>query len=929
MGQLRLLINQLKSNRSIIYFILYSMLTILLFLCSGNGFILFELSSKIRILLYIAIGLISIFVFILPIKPKKVLFDLKNKSIQPIAIPFIFTIVFLIFVLVSFAINNDRIANINTYLDICFVLVVSLLFSSRISYKQIAKYFNLVLLIVSVLSLFLYGMVCIGRYSFATSSFLIGTLRYDNYSFLNLFYNEKMHEIGGSPRFCSIFWEPGVYASFLLIAIVNEILFKKTRLCNIIIFTICLILTKSTASYVLFPFLIILFISNKIKQRKIKLPLIVGIYALVVIFFIPLFFGSDFLIKLFPTIFEKFSGSVSLTSRILSPYYYFQTFVCNAKTIFFGMGGVSANDYYYSLAEASKGLVDSGTSTSAYLLASYGFLGIFITILPLVGIAFNKRWDVPTKIAIAILFVFIFNKENHSSILFSILISYYLMSSLPKIKIKKKGYYCYSLAPAEKTIKDIIIGNNDKGVFGRNVFGSLVLRILALVVSVITIPTYTSFFSNSHNLDVWLVIYSVLGWILLFDFGFGNGMKNKLIKSFAKNDDNSARSIISNTYIPTCLISLAIFAILVPLCLFLNVNGAFGDSDNAIASHELKIALIIIAFSICLQFILRNISFIYQSQNRNVLGTSFSLISSSSFILLLTLIKGIDGPKFIYISISYLISINVPLLFANVVFFNKNHNLMPSIKEFSFAKCKGVMSLGIQYFAVQLCSLILWSSNSLLITHLFDPSSVNRYVYYYTCYYKLYSTIASLIAILSTTVWVSAGRAYNSHNNAKIIKLFKVTGLYASLLGFITIICSLALQFVFDLWLGTEPDSYINADFITVIIFSAYCILNITSESLIVFCNAFTRLKKQVLVSIAFAVLKVPLLMLLSFANALGNFWQIVVTYNIIYLLTMVVVLGLDIALFMKKEIKKYGLIKELNDGSNQTKEIMYYEIKI
>lgn len=927
MSQIKLFLNHFKNNKTSVSNLGCLLIVFLVLLCSGNGFVLFEFPSKIRIFLYLIIGLILLFIFILPLKPKEILFNLKKKRLGKISVSAAFTIIFLLFVLISFVTNTNRSDNLNNYLDICFVIVASLLLSSRVSYRTVAKHFNNLLLVFSLLSLFLYLMVCVGKYGFGSSFFVNGSFRYDNYGFLNLFYNEKMYGIGGTPRFCSIFWEPGVYASFLLIALLNEIMFKKTSIFNVLFFSICLAFTKSTASIILYPFLVILFLSNKVKNSKMRSVLLTVSFLLVIVFFGLILFRSNLLIELFPSLFEKFSGSISLTSRLYSPYYYFLTYSSNAKTIFFGMGGVSANSYYYSIAPSN--LIDSGTSTSAYLMASYGSLGLLLTILPLIGIILNKKWNVSTKVSLSVLFLFVFNKENHSSILFSILIIYYLMSFIPKIGlINKKNYTVYSFSKY-KTIKDIIFGETDKGVLGRNAFGSLLIKVLAMIVSVLTIPVYTAFFSNSHNFDVWLVIYSVLSWILLFDFGFGNGMKNKLIYMFSNKDYSSARSIISNTYVPTVFISIFIFLVLLPLCLFSNVNVIFGDSNLIIEPSELKTALIIISLSICLQFVLRNISFIYQSQNRNILGTSFSLMSSSAFILSLFIIKNIDGPKFIYIAVAYLLSINVPLIVFNIAFFLKNPNLLPSIKEYSFRKCKGVMSLGIQYFVVQLCSLVLWSSNSIWITQIFDPTSTERLVYYYTCYYKIFSLIVSLLTIVSTTFWVTAGKAYATHNNLKIIKLLKVSFLYSALLSIFCLICSFGLQLIFNIWLGTTPESFIATNFLTVFIFASYCILTLFSETLIVFCNAFTRLKKQVIVSIAFASLKIPFLLIFWHFNLLANFWQIVVLYNSVYSLVMFIVLGIDIWRLLKNEIKQYGIQTVVENNNIERGELVMYEIEI
>ena len=925
----RLFFSSLKENRKKILEVLLPFLFIgLIFLCSGNGYTLLFFNSKIRIVIYGVIGIILLILNILSVKPNFLIRRIKNKKIpfSSLNIFILFSLLMVFWILLSILINPNRGINLYNYLDIIFVIIASSLFINCFSFKKFVLNFNRLLTVISFFSIIIFILVYISRVDFSLNSFVSGVFRYDNYFFLSLFYNEKLYNIGGSPRMLSVFWEPGVYGTFLIIGLVFEIKFKKTNFLTIALYLVCIFFTKSSATYLLLLLVFALFIHEKIKKNR-DIILIIYLISLMALAFLFLVFGKQ-LSDLLPSIFGKiYDGSISFLSRVYSPYYYFLTFISSFRTILFGMGGVSANEYYLSIS-LSTGLIDSGTSTSAYYLAAYGFLGSLFTILPIIGIFFLKK-GILEKVIYCLLFILITNKENHASVLSTSIIAFYLIKCIPAIPMSKKKKSVLKDATNDKTVKDLLISSKSKMVFSTNIIGTMTVRILAVLVSVITLPIYTSYFSNSHSLDVWLVIYSVLSWILIFDFGFGNGMKNKLIQSISSKDFDKAKQQVSNTFFPTAFIGLSIFLVLLILCLAIDLNVVFGDADHLISSLELRTSLIIISLSICLQFFLRNITFVLQAKKHNIIANSFSLISSSSLLLLLVLFRSFDLRKFLFISIAYLVSINLPLLIANIVFFSKNKNIAPSAKLFSPKGTKDVMTLGIKYFTVQLCTLALWSANTMLITHFFDPASELRYVYFYTCFYKIFSTIASLISIISATVWVEAGEALATRNFLKIKKLKTISIAYSTLLTIGTILVSLLIQIVFDLWLG---DNSFAASFNDTLIFAIYGLLTIIAETLIIFANAFSKLKSQLIVSIVFAILKIPVLFLLKYVIWTNVSWNIVVVFNLFYLLFVIIFVAIELNVFAKKagiEYKPIAKSEFKEPADNYCEVINYDEISI
>lgn len=73
-------------------------------------------------------------------------------------------------------------------------------------------------------------------------------------------------------RNCGMFWEPGLFATYLVIALVFEIIYKnkKTSLCRIVIFSIGIFTANSSAGYVLLVLTYVLLLTRNKSKNNTK-----------------------------------------------------------------------------------------------------------------------------------------------------------------------------------------------------------------------------------------------------------------------------------------------------------------------------------------------------------------------------------------------------------------------------------------------------------------------------------------------------------------------------------------------------------------------------------------------------------------------------------------------------------------------------------
>ena len=88
-----------------------------------------------------------------------------------------------------------------------------------------------------------------------------------------------------------------------------------------------------------------------------------------------------------------------------------------------------------------------------------------------------------------------------------------------------------------------------------NITGSFIIKGLSILISYLTIPAYMSFFHNQSILGVWFVLLGLLTWIINFDLGIGNGLRNKVALFLKKKDYDNAKILVSSSYMILFLLS--------------------------------------------------------------------------------------------------------------------------------------------------------------------------------------------------------------------------------------------------------------------------------------------------------------------------------------------------------------------------------------
>lgn len=369
---------------------LYFLIPLILYI-SGTSFIIAKENNSDIIL--------SVLFFFALIENKYTLFRFSKSLIN------FFYYTFLLAILWSFAFNFNFSHFLN-YFRFIALISTAYLFAKNFNAREISKVFINVLLFLTLYSILLQIIFrlspqTLNIFGSFTSE---GGTQYINAIFACLLKHAPERNIG-------IFWEPGINASFLTLALIVNSCVHYSRLSSFsnLVFIIGLLLTNSTASYLLVA-LALLIIQNHNKKSNHYLNFF--LFILLVITILNLDQLINYLISINPDLFSKLkNNSISLSTRLLSPMVDLEIFT--SKPI----SGVGIINYFslYEIKTFYTEFLEAQTSTITYYLAAFGILSSSFLISIIIGVINICKNNKIMNILIILCILFVLSKEPHQN----------------------------------------------------------------------------------------------------------------------------------------------------------------------------------------------------------------------------------------------------------------------------------------------------------------------------------------------------------------------------------------------------------------------------------------------------------------------------------------------------------------------------------
>jgi O-antigen/teichoic acid export membrane protein len=351
---------------------------------------------------------------------------------------------------------------------------------------------------------------------------------------------------------------------------------------------------------------------------------------------------------------------------------------------------------------------------------------------------------------------------------FSLLISYILKGSIRTIKIKK------------------------------NIIALTLLKGINVCIGFFLIPLTLGYLEPAKY-GIWLTLSSIVSWVGYFDLGLSNGLRNKLGEAFATNDKKTARILVSTTFASLLIIVLVLnifFWIINP---FLNWTTIL--NVNSRITHETNILVIVVFTLFSFQFLTGLISAVIATDQRPALANSFSVLASLISLIVIYILTLFTNNSLLYLGISLsIISFIIPLI-ASIYFFKTKYNdISPMFSFVDFSKIKNIANQGIQFFILQITTLVLTMSDLLIISRLYGPKEVVPY----NISYRLFGFVIILFGLFTTPFWAAYNEAYIKNDYSWIKRATNKLILFWGISVILVIILISISKYVFKFWIGNK-----------------------------------------------------------------------------------------------------------------------------
>jgi O-antigen/teichoic acid export membrane protein len=397
-------------------------------------------------------------------------------------------------------------------------------------------------------------------------------------------------------------------------------------------------------------------------------------------------------------------------------------------------------------------------------------------------------------------------------------------------------------------IKSLIARDSRSIRAKKNMLGSILIKGAGIFISILLVPVTLDYLSP-FEYGVWLTLSSIFTWINYLDIGLSNGLRNKLAETFVENNQILGKVYVSTTFFLLSFIMAGcclVFFILQP---FLNWAVILNVDTHLIKNLNAVLLIAFAFFSLSVVFKIAGIILI--ADQRPAMNDLITLAGSAVSLLIIFILSKTTAGSLAYVLVVFTSIPSLVLMLSFPFVLKKYRFLKPSFTSIKVRYAKDLMGLGIQFFILQISSIIVFSSTNIIISQILSPELVTPY----NIAFKYFSFVTLLFNIIITPMWTATTEAFrkgemewikNALKEMMMVWLLCVAGIF---------IMTLLSDNVYSIWIGQK----IKIPFLLTVIMAVYTIIIIWSVCFSTFLFGIGKLKLQIINLVLATVVYIPL----------------------------------------------------------------------
>jgi O-antigen/teichoic acid export membrane protein len=375
----------------------------------------------------------------------------------------------------------------------------------------------------------------------------------------------------------------------------------------------------------------------------------------------------------------------------------------------------------------------------------------------------------------------------------------------------------------------------------------LALRVAGVVATFASMPIALSALGDS-TMGVWLVLLSVFQWVTMFDLGVGAGARNEIARAAARDDLSLLHRAVSTGWYYSGAVSAGLFVVIALALLATPASDWL--SRLLFAGTPVGPALWIVLAGACLSFVLNFALTVFAALEKPAASSAFTFLSNLSFLVLLVIAVKTGSPDLTVVAALYATAVLLAGSLFLVRLWHSHPGLRPTFPAIDRQLRGKILGGGLQLFVIQLCALLIFSVDRVLVSAFVGTAEV----VVYDAAFRLFSLITMTHTLLMGSTWSSFTQAHARGEWTWIRKTLRRLALLTLPIAALALVMALASAPIVRVWLGAAQvgTPWLYGSFALATVLGCWC--NVFSY----FLNAIGDTRAQIRSALVAVLLNIP-----------------------------------------------------------------------
>jgi O-antigen/teichoic acid export membrane protein len=291
-----------------------------------------------------------------------------------------------------------------------------------------------------------------------------------------------------------------------------------------------------------------------------------------------------------------------------------------------------------------------------------------------------------------------------------------------------------------------------------NTYKNAIFQGVSIFIGFYMYPLLMGYIDNT-TLGIWFTLISLASWFTLLDVGISNGLRNKLSSLIIANKIKLARVYISSTYFYFSAIITLVFIVGNAVISSLNLDILLNVESGSISNLNLSVCLVFSTVLLNLLFTINNS--LANAQHNSSFSNYRLFIYSVAMIVSIIFMSSFKNGSLLKLSCIYFGVNMLSNVLTTIQLYIKNTEFLPTYKLISFKHFKTNIKKSLDFFIINISSVVMFSTDTFLITHFLGPESV-----------VAYTMTMKVLVLFLTLLWLYTGTLWSAYTDSYIRKDF-------------------------------------------------------------------------------------------------------------------------------------------------------------